>query len=708
MDNRSIKQILKSYYRIVWGIAGLLYGSAYISAQAEIPDSVRAHNLDEVVVEAKMQSTGTSSTTYVPTKKQKNAAQNAVELLKIMAMPQIKVNPIDDAVTDNFGGDVSIFINYLQASKEEMDGLRTADVRKVEYLEFPTDPRFRGAQRVINIIMHEYMYGGYTKLAANESFLNGISSQVNVFSKFTYKRMTYDLYFAANNLRSNHDGNTIESVYSLLNDGKPFTVKRNETIEKSKFNQDQYPLTFQATYNTAKIQIRNTIGFQHYATPQTYRSGTLNYLPEISNNDPFERNAPQRKNSISYSGSYFFSLPNNFSFDVSPIFNYTHTNALTMYSTNNISILRQARENAYNFRIDGYLRKSIGQKHSLMLGVNGGQWRNNLHYSGTNVYSDKFGNSFAAILAGYNFQTQRVAINLDAGFSWENSDINGLKKDDWYPFSHINVRYSINNKNMLSAYFQYATNTAGITQKASDILQENELLYISGNPYLKNSRHTTFNFAYTWLPSNTFGMSAYGRFFGLYDRLFQTYSHYAEGRTLIRSWINNGDYLSGSIGMAFSYKLLKGKLQLYANPEINFNKITGSCPLTYNPFKLSIQATYYFGQFFFQGIYETPQKGLHFDTNTVYDKRNYYCLVAGWSNSDWNIRLSAYNFLNKGWKDTTWKFKTPLYSETGISYSSNYHPRINIAVTYTFGYGKKVQRGNEVGAQSVANSGIMK
>ncbi len=708
MLDLSIKQILKSYYRIVLGISCLLYGPGYISAQAEIPDSVRTHNLNEVVVEAQMQSTGTSSTTYVPTKKQKNAANNAIELLKIMAMPQIKVNPIDDSVTDNFGGDVSIFINYLQASKEEMDGLRTDDVRKVEYLEFPTDPRFRGAQRVINIIMHEYMYGGYTKLAANESFISVLSSQVNLFSKFAYKRMTYDLYFAANNLRSNHDGNTIEGGYSLINDGKPFTVKRYETIEKSKFKQNQYPVTFQATYNTEKMQIRNTIGFQHQANPKIYRIGTLNFLPEIANNDTFERNGSQRKNSISYSGSFFFSLPNNLSFDITPIFNYTHTNALMMYSTDNTSILRRARENAYNFRIDGYLRKSIGQKHSLMIGANGGQWRNNLHYSGTSSYSDEFSNSFAAVLAGYNFQTQKVVINLNAGFSWENSDINGLKKDDWYPFSHINVRYSINNKNMLSAYFQYATNTAGITQKASDILQENELLYISGNPYLKNSRHTSFNLAYTWLPTNIFGMSAYGRFFGLYDRLFQTYSHYDEGRTLIRSWINNGDYLSGSIGLAFSYKLLKGKLQLYANPEINFNKITGNYPLTYNPFKLSIQAIYYLNQFFFQGIYDIPQKGLHFDTNTIYNKRNYYSLVAGWSNTDWNIRLSAYNFFNKGWKDTTWKFKTPLYSETGISYSSNYYPRINIAVTYTFGYGKKVQRGNEVGAQSVANSGIMK
>lgn len=678
-------------------------------ARSAKSDSVKAKDLDEVTVEARMQQTGTSSTTYTPSGKQKNAAQNAIGLLQIMSIPQIKIDPIELAVSDNFGGEVAIFINYMQASKEELDGMRTSDVRKVEYLEFPTDPRFRGQQKVINFIVQEYVYGGYTKLSVNENFLLGVSSQTNLFSKFTYKKMTYDLYFATNNWRHTHDGSSTRSVYSLLRDGKPFTVNRNEIIEKSKFTQNQYPVTFRATYNSDKVQIRNTVAFQHQANPKIYRKGRLEYGQVSDGNYTYEQNAPQRNNSASYSGSFFFSLPKGFSFDMSPVFNYTHTNAVTDYRTSNsTAILRQAREDAYNFRVDGYMRKRVGQKHSFMAGINGGEWRNDLHYTGSAMYNDKFSNAFAAGLVGYNYQTQKIAVNVDAGIAWEKSDINGLKNDDSYPFTHVNVRYSLNSKNMFSAYFQYASSTPGITEKASDILQENELMYISGNPNLKNSRHTTVNLSYTWMPSNRFSLSAYGRFFGLYDRMFRAYSHYNNGSALIRNWINDGDYLSGTVGVAVNWKLMNGNLQLYANPELYLNKITGSCPLTYNPFKLSLQAVYYLDKVYFQAWYETPQKGLRFNTNTIYSNRNFYSLTAGWSDSDWNISLSAYNFFNKGWENSTWKFNTPLYSEVRTNYGNYYHPRINLAVTYTFGYGKKVQRGNEVGEQSGASSGIMK
>lgn len=521
--------------------------SIILSAIAAIPvyaqeqaDTSKTQELNEVVVQAQMQRASSAKSTYTPTGKQKNAAQNAVDLLRQMAIPQIRINPIDDTVTDNVGGSVAIYINFLEASNEEMEGLRTADVRRVEYLEFPTDPRFRGAERVINIIVQEYAYGGYTKVTANENFLVGLSSRVNIFSKFSYKKMTYDLYAGANNWNNHHIGSTTEGIYRLTGqDGKEISLTRKETLESSHYKQNQYPVTFRATYNCDRIQIRNLLAFTNLGIPTNEYSGKLEYSPNSTQGYSFERKNPNRSNSVAYSGTYFFALPKGYSVDFSPSFNYTHGNDYTDYAASEQpAIYRHAKENAYDYRLNLYIRKSFGLKHSVMLGSNYGDIINRIEYTGDNGFKNKFHNAFGAGMVGYNFQTQKISVNFDAGLAWENSDINGKKNSDTYPFTHINVRYVPNQKNSFSAYFQYATNSPGISEKSSDLLRENELMYITGNPLLENCRHTTVNLAYTWMPSNAFGMSAYGRYFGMYDRQLLTYSPYNDGKALLRSYIN--------------------------------------------------------------------------------------------------------------------------------------------------------------------------
>ena len=334
-------------------------------AQTTEPDSVKAQELNEVVVEAQMQRTSPTATTYIPTGKQKNASQNAIDLLRQIAIPQIQINPIDNAVTDNAGNEVSIFINYISASDEELDGLLTADVRKVEYLEFPTDPRFRGAMRAINIIVQEYVYGGYTKISANENFLVGLSSKANIFTKFTYKRLTYDLFVATNNWNNHHAAYDIEGKYSLKDaDGSDFTMTRNETTGRTHFRQAQYPITSRATYNTEKIQIRNTLGFTHSTYPIQDQSGTLTYSPGASGGYTFSRSNPSQSNSLSYHGSFYFALPQDFSIDVSPQFSYSHNNNELTYITSSADpIVRNARENAYNYRVNAYANKRFGKSH---------------------------------------------------------------------------------------------------------------------------------------------------------------------------------------------------------------------------------------------------------------------------------------------------------------------------------------------------------
>ena len=679
-------------------------------AQTEMPDSIKTQNLDEVVVEAQMQRTSSTSTTYIPTSKQKNASQNAVDLLRQMAIPQIQINPVSEAVTDNAGDEVAIFINYLEASKEEMEGLRTPDVKKVEYIEFPTDPRFRGAQRVINVIVQHYAYGGYTKLTTNENFLVGFSSRNNIFSKFSYKKMTYDLYVGANNWNNHHVGNNVKGSYSLKDaDGKDYQLTRTETLDGSHYKQNQYPLTFRATYASEKIQIRNTVGFTHLSVPVYDQRGNLSYHPGSEQNYTFNRSNPNRNNSLAYQGSFFFSLPNQFSIDISPRFNYMHSNDYLTYSTSTTpEIVRNARESAYNYRVDAYLQKRIGQKHTAMLGVNGGDNINRLRYSGTNSYYDRFHNAFVAGLLGYQLASREVRLYADAGVYWSQSDINGVVYTDTYPFVHLNLRYSPNSKNAFSVFLQYANATPGISQKSPDVLQDNEYMFVTGNPLLENSRNLMFNLGYTWMPNNTFGLNAFSNFNSFFNRQMLTYEPYNNGMAIIKNYRNSGNFLNGELGFAANWKLLGGKLQLYASPKQSFYKSTGIYNKSYNPLTITAQATYYLNSFYFQAYYQSPGKQMFTSSPQIYKDRNFHSLTVGWANSDWNVRVMAANFFNKGWNSADIVTESPLYTEYRENIGTSSHSRINVIVTYTFGYGKKVQHGNEIGEQSGANSAIMK
>lgn len=662
-----------------------------VMAQTEVPDSIKTQGLDEVVVEAQMQRTSPTSTTFIPTVKQKNASQNAVDLLRQMAIPQIKISSVNEVVTDNAGGEVAIFINFLEASKEEMEGLRTPDVKKVEYLEFPTDPRFRGAQRVINIIVQEYAYGGYTKLTTNENFLVGFSSRNNIFSKFSYKKMTYDLYVGANNWNNHNIGNNVKGIYSLKDaDGKDYQLTRTETLDGSHYKQNQYPLTFRATYSSEKIQIRNTVGFTHLSVPVYDQRGNLSYHLGSEQNYTFNRSNPNRNNSLAYQGSFFFSLPNQFSIDISPRFNYMHSNDYLTYSTSTTpEIVRNARESAYNYRVDAYLQKRIGQKHTAMLGVNGGDNINRLRYSGTNSYYDRFHNAFVAGLLGYQLASREVRLYADAGVYWSQSDINGVVYTDTYPFVHLNLRYSPNSKNAFSVFLQYANATPGISQKSPDVLQDNEYMFVTGNPLLENSRNLMFNLGYTWMPNNTFGLNAFSNFNSFFNRQMLTYEPYNNGMAIIKNYRNSGNFLNGELGFAANWKLLGGKLQLYASPKQSFYKSTGIYNKSYNPLTITAQATYYLNSFYFQAYYQSPGKQMFTSSPQIYKDRNFHSLTVGWANSDWNVRVMAANFFNKGWNSADIVTESPLYTEYRENIGTSSHFRINITATYTFGYGKK-------------------
>lgn len=679
----------------------------------ETSDSLSTVEMNEVIVKAQMHRTDATSSTFTPTVKQKSSAQNAIDLLKQLAIPQISINLMDNTVTTPSGQSVAIYINYIPASTEEMEGISTADVRRVEYLDFPADPRFQGNEHVVNFIVQKYEYGGYTKATLNENFLVGkLSSRASVYSKFVYKRMTYDLYAGASNHDINHFGSSITGLYSLKNeDGQFYQTTRNETLESAHFKYNQYPVSFRAIYDSDNIQIANTIGFNFDQSPLSETKGSLSFIPQRNSDYSYSKNEPSTSRYLIWSGNYYFILPRNFHLSVSPGVNYGHTHYTYLYQTSlpgSSSITNRSKEDVWQFRGSATLFKKIADKQNAFVRAWFGSTTNNVSYSGTSPYDNKFSDMYAGAALGYNFSNDQWNVQADAALQWEKNQINDQSVAEIYPLLNVSAGFSPSQKHSFRTYFHFGANYPGASEKTPNVLQQNELMYYTGNPNIGLSRQVTFNLSYNWIPTSTFSASAFMQYFGEYNLYVPAYQLYQGGKALLRTFETDGTYNRTQIGMSFNYRLLDGNLQLAASPSVSLYRMTGLFDISKSPFYCNASATYYLGNFYFQVAYQTRSLTVQGNRGVVYKDRDFYQVLAGWSRSNWNIRISGMNLFRNDWLCSTNLLSTPLYSETQLVEGNNFHQRLNLAITYTFGYGKKVKRGNEVGEQSGAASAIMK
>lgn len=666
--------------------------------------------LSTVSIEADNTILSTDKNVYIPSSAQKNASQDAADLLRRMAIPQLIINPGDNSVKDVFGNNVPVFINYHEAQADELKGMKMTDVRKIEYIEYPTDPRLKGVQRVVNIIVQEYEYGGYTKASESLRTINGLFNNTDVFSRFTYKKMTYDVYAGSDNQDFHHNGSDNSAVYRLDDKGAPVEVIRTETFKDSHTRSNEYPLTFRASYYSPCFTARNTLSFTHYSSPKQFSRGDLSVNLHPENNYSYSRNTPNRNNTVCYIGNIWSALGTKASFDIAPTFRHTHRNNTSAYESTliNESIVNYITENSYNWNVSANGRMGVGRNSQLSLFLAGGQNINNLTYRGSNNNNDSYSNSFFAGELRYRYQTRKVSISSFLGLGFEHNSMNGVNTNDVFPRFGANAWFSLNKKSQISASISYQTTTPDISMKANDIVQSNEYMYLTANPNLKNWRNLKSNLSYNLFCNNSFSFASFTGYEQDFNRVATIYKPYKDGLALIRDYINNGSYRHYYLGVSVNYKLFNNSLQLYANLTQNAYEITGDYSGSYYPFRLQLQGVYYWKAFNILASWGNPQRTLTENSNNIIRGRNFHMFSIGWGNGSWSINLAAKNVFNKGWRNETWEKHTPLYDECQLIYSPSSHASINLTMTYTIGYGKKVQRGNEVGGQSSAPSAIIR
>lgn len=670
----------------------------------------QAVNLSTVTVEADNSQLYADRSTYIPTQRQKNAAQNAIDLLNQMAIPQINVNPVNGTVQTPSGEDVVIYIDMEPATQEENDALRPEDVKKVEYFIYPTDPRFNHDKYVINITLRHYEYGGYAKLSGTGNIMAG-SGRGLAYAKMSYKRMTFDVNVTDKYTDRHNTGTEQTQIFRFpAKEGMDNEITRSNNLDYSRFQQNQLGASIRAKYTSDKAVLSNSFYFTALNTPNSNRRGNLIFSSERYDDQKYTNTSNSTYYYPRWRGSYFFNLGNGFKLNAVPSFFYQYTKSHRNYVTDVTSILTDATENAITGQLQFQLNKNFHKYHTVDINLIGIYYYDKVNYTGNTVASPVFNQFAYGGILGYSFLKEKFYGQAVMGFAGESNRISGVRTNSFIPIFQLNSQYSFNPKNSISLSAQYNVNPVEAADKTPDIIQENELLYKVGNLHLKNTHWGMVTIDYTWFPNNRFSFSAFTGWSRYFNRPVPVFTPDGPNGMMLRSLENNGDYQDIYLGGSFSAKLFNRSLVFKVIPKMWFEKTTGLYSDNINYLNVTLNATYYLGKVSFSAYYSSAHRTLvqySLDAMSI-KRRPTYRFKIGWSNGKWNLSASAINIFRRSWITSTSSLDSRWFDQYSTDYNADSHQFVSLTASYTFGFGKKVKRGDEIQTMDAGGSAIMK
>lgn len=688
-----------------------LLALASVSAIAQEPtDTIESHELNEVVVQAELQSMGHNKASYIPTKQQRNAAINGTALLQTLAIPQLQVNTLTGSVTTNAGNAVAFFIDGVPASASDIADMNTRDVKRVEVLDHPTDPKFRNAEHVVNYIMQRYEWGGYTKLSYTEMFLSCISSQSTLNSKFVYKKLTFDARASYQYTNSSHQGTEgiqrfTLPTYPSLPDG---TITRTSVLDGAKYIANRPNASFRAMYRGAKTQFSSMLEYSFFGDMTNRSHGSLSYTPNLFDAQTWDIETPAHKNQVKWSNDLFQQLGRGWSLSADFNLAYAHNNQTQIRQEGGMDLTNLlARETLLLTESEIQASKTFNDSHSISLETGMFTYRSDIDYRGSVSTNHTTSQILVYPGATYSFSYGDLfSMRASANASIYHSSTAGIKENKVYPTINFSTSWTPKERHQLDLGIYYTINTPDGAQTNNVPVQVNPLLWSQGNPYLKSYHSLVSQLSYSWMPSQKFSLSPTVAWIYKPKYFADIYSLNEDGRSIIQHPENCGNYHNVWGAVNFSAYLLNRKLILQLRPAISYHKFSGMYDISKFSPLFTAYAAYYIGQFNIAANY-TSSHHFYNQANPVYTKeRSTFWLMAGWGNSQWTAQVFVINPFRYHWRGKDTSLVTPDYSYSNTAITVNDHCRVQLQIAYTFGYGKKVRRGNELNGSSEANSSI--